>query len=616
MSGKIWSLLNVGERLGLPDLERIAELGPRDAIDQLLQRFLVGDDAGASMYVLSGFEATETGTVITVARGVALAGYRDRGAVHHTALVADGEVDLSRDIDALSDGTYGVYIRLNYDATTYRNRPHWNPIASPPTEEIRSVPTQHVEAWTFAVEEVSPGAEWMKIYDVTKTGASLVLADKRVFFFEGTADNSFEPTNDWGDGANDRNGNRDLYGFFGIRRFVRAVQRSFEDVKGQAWWTALAGSASGSDGARNLTQLNDEKLARNGAQRMTGSLEPTPTDTINLGSATFRWLGAYLASATIAEWIAQFSASAGVVTRILTSSKTTGADQGTMRFFREMTALGSEVETLAITFNAYRTGVSTTWARDSNSYDSVKLQFSRTSFRLLIHQSTDGNTWTEATTAGDWTELLFIDLANEVFNWNGTAVFDNGLGVFNGDLVVGGGVITTDQDVHAGGDFIYDPPITVKLTVPGADLLNEVTGILVITVDDESPTAIAAGATKTGAGSAAALWAIQATNGAIVTAASIYGEFTSGAAKARAAIIRVHRNGGSVQSLNSAGYDTIETTVGVVEVPLTINQNATVDTDTYSYYLWVGHDAAGNDNTWSIYKTILDLEIDRTSKLI
>ncbi len=292
MVGKAWGAFGRGERVGLPDFERVAEIGPRDALDQLVARFVVGDDAPQPFYVLSGFAATAAGTVLTVAIGAAIVGYKDRGVVHYGALVGEGDATQSRDLAALDDDTpLGVYLRLDYTPGKFKNRPHWNPLGSPnPTEEIRNIPTQRLERWSFAVEETTPGPEWMKIWDVEKSAGALTLTDQRRFYFEGRASTSFEPdATEWGS-ANDRNGNRDTFGLFGLARFIRAMQGLLTEIKGQAWWTENAGSEDGSDGARSLSELNDEKLARNGAQKMEGNLDPDPTETHSLGSTLLRWL--------------------------------------------------------------------------------------------------------------------------------------------------------------------------------------------------------------------------------------------------------------------------------------------------------------------------------------
>jgi hypothetical protein len=115
----------------------------------------------------------------------------------------------------------------------------------------------------------------------------MAFTDLRDFMFEGKDANAHAVVDsEWGADATDRDDDRPSYGVFGVFRAIRAIQRQVQDIIGGAtkWWqNPQAGNANGS-GARSLTQLNSEKLARNGAQTMTGNLLPNAHETLDLGA--------------------------------------------------------------------------------------------------------------------------------------------------------------------------------------------------------------------------------------------------------------------------------------------------------------------------------------------
>jgi hypothetical protein len=284
-----------GERIDQPDMERISHRGPREGLNQVIDGFATGGDPSGKtqsrLYVLSGFAVTNpSGQQIRCGGGAAILGSRDTGALRIGELQTEGDSEKTIDITSLSNGSYGVFVRLDLQPDVPANRLAWDAEAAPPTETVRNMLTRYVETWSIAIELVSPGAEWLRAATVVKSaGPIITITDTRDFFFEGVTPYAVTDV-EWGD-TNDRNADRATYGLFGVRRFVRAVLKQIQLIIGGAstWWqNPQAGTASGA-GARSLTQLNTEKLARNGAQTMQGDIIPDGNKTRDLGSAGARW---------------------------------------------------------------------------------------------------------------------------------------------------------------------------------------------------------------------------------------------------------------------------------------------------------------------------------------
>src|SRR3990172_4529568 len=298
MPGKNFLRLQRGERIDYPDLEHAVEISQRDLSAQIVDKFLVGDDAEGTQprsFVLKGLEVDVDGTgIVTVQGGSAILAVRDRGEVVYGMLTTLGTSEKTYNVSSFSDATYGVYIRAEFEETEFKNRPFWNPLATPdPAETTRSVPTRLTEDWQLAVELASPGDEWLKIAEIVVSGGgtSFAASDKRNFFFEGQSDNIYQVgSTEWGT-ANDRLPARATYGVFGLYRFVRGIQKQVQDIIGKptpfthGWW-----SDPTVGGARNLYQVNTEKLSRDGSQSMQGTLAPDLSGTHDLGSGSYHWL--------------------------------------------------------------------------------------------------------------------------------------------------------------------------------------------------------------------------------------------------------------------------------------------------------------------------------------
>lgn len=278
-----------GERVDQPDLEHAAETSQLDLAAELGAMLLVGDDAGTKARIISGFRTRVSGSEVIVEsqyteggvaiNGSALLGQRDRGRIRYALITPSAPSNRHVDIGSFpttpSQGNvpYGVYLRFVLDETAVQNRAFWNPIAQPPIEFPRSLPTRRTGTWDIVIEVAQPGEEWLKIAEVTKAagGALTLSADLRNFLFEGKTPYSVLD-DEWG-GGNDRNGNRGLYGVKGFARFASAVRRQLQDIIGgaandQPWWY-IAPPAEG-----GLWHIAQNLLRRDGTKSILGSLIP------------------------------------------------------------------------------------------------------------------------------------------------------------------------------------------------------------------------------------------------------------------------------------------------------------------------------------------------------
>jgi hypothetical protein len=256
---KKYTNVQVGQRVEHSDLAFGLLDSQRQAIQSTINDMMVGSDAPTKNFVLSGFGASASTTTITVTRGTAIVGFRDGAQTQFGMLLSDGDATRNIDIASLPDNVgdplYGVYVRFNFEDSDFANRQFWNPLAVTPVETVRNVPTRKSENWSLAVELVSPGPEWLKIYEVEKNGSSLTLTDVRPLFFDSNATGAAITNAQWG-GGNDRNANRGLYGVRGLYRFIKAVQRQLQDIIGDRWYSAVP---------RSLASIDTDFLRRDGS---------------------------------------------------------------------------------------------------------------------------------------------------------------------------------------------------------------------------------------------------------------------------------------------------------------------------------------------------------------
>ena len=279
--------LNRGERVDQPDMQALASDSQRASMDEFVGQFIGTNMANTTGpgFIISGFNATTSGTVVTVTNGVAIAGYNDKGTPYTSAILSGGDPSRSIDIGTFADGTYTVWLRMEFRDTDFTNRVYWNPLASTPVEFARNASTRVTENWAIAIENSGPGPEWSAIWNVTKTGGSLSLADVRQFLFDGAAANSYTAIDaEWG-GGNDRSSNRALNGVQSLSRALRGLQRQVQDILGgTGWWQTLTSLT-----AVSLQALNANKLERNGSNTITGNIHPDTDVTRSLGNGTTRF---------------------------------------------------------------------------------------------------------------------------------------------------------------------------------------------------------------------------------------------------------------------------------------------------------------------------------------
>jgi hypothetical protein len=294
-----------GERIDQPDYQHTAETGPKDTAAQVNEEVLVGraSTAGGTLksqpdaFILEGFSVSVNALELTVNGGRAILSTRDERGQQNGNVISGGDssktIDMTSFPDAVNPDPYGVYIRFTLRESAFQNRLIWNSAAPTPVETPQNIGTRLTEAWDVVIEKVSPGPEWTLIWEIQKTGGALTETDKRAFFFEGDAQQShLVIADEWG-GNNDRDDDRALEGVFGLRRFVRGVQRQLESIIGgtdpapRHWARAI-------DSAKGLFEM----FARDGTRDLAGNFNPDGVDTREMGDLR-RWLNILTKNATI-----------------------------------------------------------------------------------------------------------------------------------------------------------------------------------------------------------------------------------------------------------------------------------------------------------------------------
>lgn len=298
-----------GQRIDEPDFSFATKRTQLRNASQDLQSLA----SGSQGYVFDGFIPSNIGSLVTVTRdgpsgtGAAILGVRTPDGVQFGHVVVGGRESHTIDVAGMADGTYDILLSAHLRDTDYSNRAFWNPDSGSggPVEFNRNVPTREALEWSIVIVPVSasPGPEWLRLGQLVISGAgtSFVVTDTRPFFFEGRPSLNFSPNGDI-DLVNYDDPDREQYGAKTLRQFVRTVQSQLGRIIdsstdllgiGGPWWTDPKSGANTGSGPRSLTQLNSEKLARNGSQRMTGSLEPNADSSLDLGSSSLKWSNVY-----------------------------------------------------------------------------------------------------------------------------------------------------------------------------------------------------------------------------------------------------------------------------------------------------------------------------------
>lgn len=295
---------------------------------------------------------------------------------------------------------------------------------------------------------------------------------------------------------------------------------------------------------RNLKQL----VALNGSRSMSGSLLPDTDQVIDLGSTSFRWNFGYLwnviTSVIYFDKLVSTVAEANQPRIVFAPNEVAGVERMSL-----LTVDGTSVSKirlfwvvgggLEITGNANWNNTTDLWAADSNG--------SARSWRLQI--GVGGNNlifsvWAQSAGA-TWAEGA----------WTQPGVLKHSIPGFAGSTPNPDKASTLD-----GIGFYRDPAEVGAVTV---------------------------------------VWPIHLPNGSIITGAIAKGLFANNGNGLQIAVVRVD-DSGTITTLDSGTEAAIPDGATATAV---VNQNATVNNDTHSYFLRIRNDQdAGADDEWDVYR--------------
>ena len=448
-----------GQRIDYPDFQFQARTSQFKSVTQVGDGALIGEDrdrstdgtaAQARGYVLSGFDVSKVGAVVTINGGTAILGYQLDGATEYGAILTTRPgYAITIDVSGATSPAvlHGVYIKFTALEEEIGNRVFWNSAAATPTEVVRTTPTRFIDDFEVAIEITSPGEPWIQIATITPDAGNVDVGDKRNFYFEGRADAAtpFQiDDTDWGI-ANDRDAARATYGVFGFARWIRGINRQVQDMLGVVnglWSTALPTFDSGSTVA-SLTNLASDKLSREGSASaqgtMLGHLHPdaAQTNNLDLGEATQSWRRLYANFATLgkdylADNVESLSARLNIPvfndpianTRTLVMySENASVASATMRKYRHK---DGSYET---TWNASWSNATGLWTHDDTAVDAYAKRYDIDGALggqegvYLLKRSAAASTWSDVTTgAPDWELRQFIDVNSGLLDlYSGTS---------------------------------------------------------------------------------------------------------------------------------------------------------------------------------------------------
>lgn len=197
---------------------------------------------------LQGFAVTATGAapdVISVALGTSaraiLAETQDADLYH--GIMASDELGLGSISVNVSDfwggvpGSYAIWIRFVTQPGNPGNRAYWSPSTSSEYSGSDNMDDQPIWELMGAAWGGGLPVGWATgqiVAQVTLNAAGTVTATvhHREFYFEGPEDATIPYEPSWGDGANDRNNARDLWGVHDLATFVQFTRRQLQDILG------------------------------------------------------------------------------------------------------------------------------------------------------------------------------------------------------------------------------------------------------------------------------------------------------------------------------------------------------------------------------------------------
>ena len=481
-----------GERIERRDYEHGMFTTPRAMLESVVNDLILGQATPGTTipqnHVISGFPVTADGTVVpappppagtvvyagssvvTVTRGVAVLGTRINGQVEQGLTLANGQTSRNQDISTLADGTYGVYVRLEFRDSSFQNRVFWNPLAPIPTETARDIATRRAEDWAMAIEVVSPGPEWMLVGQVSKTGTTLTVADQRQMLWDvSTSDGSVETIvdADWG-GGTDRDDDRRTNGLQGLFQTLVAHKRQIQDIIGTKWYD---------NPPTSLTQVVSDLSTINATIAALGNtyLQRDGLNTMNSG-ATLNWVDGtgVIGSAQAVDRIQcrnfdganDFTSAAGAEREVLNGGF--GDDQQVVpdrsllfefqgfndigggifaslnnehiRIYAAGDGVDSHADYFEIVVNAVFDATLQTWSRGDNTGQAsslVRFGVGRTDepvFEVLQRRASAADTWNDTVdTTGGWKRLFSVGAVTYRSTYSAADCI-KGIGASAGDL--------------------------------------------------------------------------------------------------------------------------------------------------------------------------------------
>lgn len=577
------------ERVDAPDFKRGTTTSLLESQAEFA-RIFKGSDATLAGYVFDGLGITNTsGKVVTVASGVALLALRHEGRTYNS-VVGVGGVATSKAIDvtAYPAGTYSVYVRATLRPASFDARNFWETAVPPSIERARGIPTRYIDDWDIAIEQTSPGAEWMKLGTISQAalnGTGAGITDTRVWYFEGELVNNYDPTSDWGSG-NDRNVDRASYGVKGFRRFARAVQAQLQDIIGTDWYTQVIAGGS----------LQD-KLARAGGagSTVTGVIRPDGSVTRDLGTTATRFLSffaRYLYARNIVLGDLELSSYAlSILPRIYAAySDTIGRPRMQLLLMeKDSSPAGSDMRVYAakggyggtafvggpfdyhleFAFNC-QIDASNEWLFGDSALDAVVYAFTRGGLVILRRPAGSATPWADDGTAWDIETRFEIGASPSVYT---TGSMQPDLGV----------------TIPAAQTYAYNGAKTVRRAIVAS------TGVPGNASGWTNLNPLASNSTLfqarhlAASGDGAMMYPIYPPNGASIVDAVInltVAGITTGVIAMN--IVAVPGAGGA--ALRMASADTVVGGDGTADFTVTVDQNNPVNTDTHSYAIWVFSD--------------------------
>lgn len=332
MSLTRWVLTKRGQRIDQRDYQAGLD-SPRAATREDMDAFL-GGSASPRAWVIKGGGMSFNSGNITIDPMVAMVPIRENGSTQWGQIVT---TQAAKTIAIGSDNVVkGIYVRFAMQPSGYSNRAFWNPNATPsPAEYTAPMMTRQQVDWQIAVQETSPGSEWLKLGEVNPSDPGGTFSDQREFFFE---DNSLGviPDDAWG-GGNDRNADRITYGIHSLRRFCVATLKVLAEIKGHKWFETLA-----TGGSKSLLALNTDKLERDGSNAVTGVILPATDGATDFGSTSKRWASLFAKTAFKVHEDGGFifeGAQLGAISVPILSVQESGSDASVSKFIYEAAAI-------------------------------------------------------------------------------------------------------------------------------------------------------------------------------------------------------------------------------------------------------------------------------------